>query len=157
MSQRSYTVFLALTVAWLLAATRLYGGAYGFSLVVALVWWTLLVMLVATGAYVILDAPAARVTGWLRRDLALNAVGFLIVLFVLMDGIHGFRHLGLDGAGWIAFAVAALHPVAVDWPHRRHHADDPAGSPVPQYVPGPCVAIDWTLAGFVLGGLILFT
>lgn len=155
MSRRAYTVFLLLTLGWIGGAIRLYGDAYAFSLVETLTWWTLLVMLVATGTYAILDAPAARVSGWLRRDLAVNALLALALLFALLDGAHGFRRLGVDGAGWLAFGVAALHPVLVDWPHRRHHVEDPAGSPVPGYVPVPCVAIDWTLAAFLLLGLIV--
>ncbi|MGH7571243.1 MAG: hypothetical protein ACREMK_05310 [Gemmatimonadota bacterium] len=155
MIRRSYVVFLLLTVAWLVASVQVYGRSYAFDLTAALVWWGLLVMLLAAGYYLIEEAPAARVTGWLKRDLAINTILFLILLFAILDGINGHRWLGLRGAGGIAFGAALLHPVLVDRPHLRHHRHDPAGSPVPQYVPPVCVWIDWTLAGLVLGGMLL--
>ncbi len=155
MIRRSYLAFLLLTLAWLAAGTRIYGRYYGFDLATAIVWWGLLVMLVAAGYYVVQEAPAARVSGWLKRDLAVNTALFVALLYAILDGVNGYRWLGLRGAGWIAFGAALLHPVLVDRPHQRHHRDDPAGSPVPQYVPPACLWIDWTLAALVLVGMLL--
>jgi hypothetical protein len=153
MSGRGYFFFLLLTLAWLTASVRFYGNVYGFGLATAFIWWGLLVMLVATAYYLVQEAPAARVTGWLKRDLVFNAVLFLLLLATILDALNRFQYLSLRAAGWVAFAAAALHPVAVDWPHLRHHRADPAGSPVPQYVPPACVAIDWTLGALLLIGL----
>ncbi|MGH7557201.1 MAG: hypothetical protein ACREMD_05400 [Gemmatimonadota bacterium] len=155
MIRRSYLVFLLLTLAWLVAGVQFYGRSYAFDLAAALVWWGLLVMFLAAGYYLIQVAPAARVTAWLRRDLAINAVLFLVLLGTILDGINGHRWLSLRGAGWVAFGAALLHPILVDRPHHRHHRGDPGGSPVPQYVPPGCLWIDWTLAVLVLGGLLL--
>lgn len=155
MTRRPYLAFLVLTVAWGTASVSLYDRSYGFDLAAALVWWGLLVMLVASGYYVIQDAPAAPVSGWLERDLAINTVLFLVLLFAILDGLNGHRWLGVGGAGWIAFGAALFHPVLVDRPHHRHHREDPAGSPVPQYVPPACLLIDWTLAALVLAGMLL--
>jgi hypothetical protein len=55
----------------------------------------------------------------------------------------------------VAFGAALLHPVLVDRAHHRHHREDPAGSPVPQYLPPACMWIDWTVAGLVLLGILL--
>lgn len=152
MSRRAYGGFLLLTLAWLAAAALVYGARY---LDEAIVWWGLLVMLVAAGYYLIQEAPAARVTGWLRRDLAINALLFLALLFAILDGSFRFPVLGLRAAGWTAFAAAALHPLLVDLPHRRHHAVAPDLSPVPMYVPPACLWIDWTLAVLVGVGQLL--
>jgi hypothetical protein len=153
--RRAYLAFLLLTVAWVMAGVVVYDRAYGFHLAKASIWWGLVIMLVAAGYYLIQEAPAARVSGWLRRDLAINALLFLILLGTILDGINGHVRLGLEGAGWVAFAVALLHPVLVDRAHHRHHREDPAGSPVPQYVPPVCVWIDWTVALLVLLGIRL--
>lgn len=155
MSGRGYVSFLLLTIAWLAGSIILYDAAYLYHLGSAIVWWGLIVMTLATGYYLIQEAPAARVTGWLRRDFALNLVLFLALLFAILDAASRFQILGLRTAGWTALAAAAIHPIAVDWPHLRHHRADPAGSPVPQYIPPACIAIDWTLAVILLGGLLL--
>ena len=155
MSRRAFLAFLLLTVAWLGAWVVAYDVVYGFHLATAIIWWGLIVMLIATGYYAIQEAPAARVTGWLRRDLAINIVLLLALLFAILDGVNRFQHLSLRAAGWFAAAAALLHPLVVDLPHRRHHRRDPAGSPVPQYVPPACVAIDWTVAALVLAALLL--
>ena len=155
MIRRAYLSFLLLTVLWLAAGVGIYGRAQGFDPVTSIVWWGLLVMLVAAGYYLVQEAPAARVSGWLKRDLAINTALFLVLLYAILDGVNGYRWLGLRGAGWIAFAAAVLHPVLVDRPHHRRHRDDPAGSPVPQYVPPACLWIDWTLAALVLGGMLV--
>ena len=55
----------------------------------------------------------------------------------------------------IAFLVAFVHPVLVDQPHANHHREDPAGSPVPQYLPPACAWIDWLTAALLLGALFL--
>jgi hypothetical protein len=153
--RRAYLAFLLLTIGWLMTGVVVYDRAYGFHLAKASIWWGLLIMLIAAGYYLIQEAPAARVSGWLRRDLAINTVLFLILLGTILDGVNGHVWLGLDGAGWVVFAVALLHPVLVDRAHHRHHREDPAGSPVPQYVPPACVWIDWTLALLVLLGIQL--
>ncbi|MDX1623502.1 MAG: hypothetical protein R3199_05935 [Gemmatimonadota bacterium] len=155
MGRRSYVVFWILTVAWMGASALAYEMRYGWFVASALVWWGLVVMAIAGAYYAIQEAPAARVTGWLKRDLAINAAMVLLALFLILDGINGYVHTSLRSAGWIAFAMAAIHPIAVDLPHRRHQRDDPAGSPVPQYVPPACVWIDWTLAGLLLLALAL--
>jgi hypothetical protein len=153
--RRAYLSFLLLTLAWLVAGVVVYDRAYGFHLAKASIWWALLIMLIAAGYYLIQELPAARVSGWLRRDLAINALLFLILLATILDGINGHVLLGLEGAGWVAFGAALLHPVLVDRAHHRHHRDDPAGSPVPQYLPPACWWIDWTVALLVLGGILL--
>ncbi len=112
-------------------------------------------MTMAAVYYVIQEAPAARVTGWLLRDLAINVVLLLVLLLTLLDAIEGSVVLDLRGAGWVALATSFLHPILVDAPHRRHHRADPAGSPVPQYLPDACVAIDWTLTALVVGALVV--
>ena len=155
MIRRAYLAFLLLTVAWLMAGVVVYDRAYGFHLAKASIWWGLVIMLIAAGYYLIQEAPAARVSGWLRRDLAINAVLFLVLLATILDGVNGHVRLGLEGAGWVAFGTALLHPALVDRAHHRHHREDPAGSPVPQYVPPACVWIDWTLALLVLLGIQL--
>ena len=151
---RPYTVFLSLTLLWLGAAIAIYGNAYAYTVTSAIVWWALLVMLIAAGYYVIQDAPAAQVIDWLRRDLMVNAAIFLVLLFVILDASAGFRITNVRIAGWIAFAAAVLHPIVVDWPHRKQHRKSLAGSPIPKYVPDACLAIDWTLAGLVLVALL---
>lgn len=155
MIRRAYLAFLLLTIAWLMTGVVAYDRAYGFHLAKASIWWGLVIMLIAAGYYLIQEAPAARVSSWLRRDLAINAVLFLILLGTILDGINGHVRLGLEGAGWVAFAAALLHPVLVDRAHHRRHREDPAGSPVPQYVPPACVWIDWTTALLVLLGIQL--
>lgn len=155
MSMRAYGAFLLLTVAWTAVAALGYEVPYGWLLANALVWWGLVVMAIAAAYYVIQEGPAARVTPWLKRDFAINVLILLAVLFAILDGAAGWRHLGLETAGWIAFGAAVLHPLAVDLPHKSHHEIDPAGSPVPQYVPLACLWIDWTLAGILLGALLL--
>ena len=155
MIRRAYLAFLLLTLAWLTAGVVVYDRAYGFHLAKASIWWGLVIMLIATGYYLIQEGPAARVSGWLRRDLVINAVLFLILLWAILDGVNGHVRLGLGGAGWVAFGAALLHPLLVDRAHHRHHREDPAGSPVPQYVPPVCVWIDWTVAALVLLGIQL--
>jgi hypothetical protein len=148
--------FVVLTVAWLAIGIALAPGmAYGYTVARLSIWWGLLVMLMATAYYVIQEAPAARVTGWVRRDLALNAGLFFLVAFTLLDGIQGSIVLNLRASGAIAFFVAFVHPVLVDQPHANHHRADPAGSPVPQYLPPACLWIDWLTAALVLGALLL--
>ena len=155
MSRRAYGAFLVLTAAWVAAAAWLYPAPYGWFVAGAIIWWGLLVMLIATGYYLIQEAPAARVTGWIRRDLAINLLLFLALLAAALEGLGGYRRFSLRAVGWIAFAAAVVHPIAVDWPHRRHHRLDPAGSPVPQYVPPACFAIDFTLAALVIAALLV--
>ncbi len=152
---RPYIVFLVLTLLWLGAAVVIYGNAYAYTVTSAIVWWALLVMLIATAYYVIQGAPAAQVIDWLRRDLIVNATIFLVLLFAILDASAGFRITNVRTAGWIGFAAAALHPIVVDWPHRKQHQGSLAGSPVPRYVPDACLAIDWTLAGLVLVALLV--
>ncbi|MCK5439228.1 MAG: hypothetical protein KAI97_04755 [Gemmatimonadetes bacterium] len=152
---RPYIAFLVLTLLWLGAAVVIYGNAYAYTVTSAIVWWALLVMLIATAYYIIQDAPAAQVIDWLRRDLIVNATIFLVLLFVILDASAGFRITNVRTAGWTGFAAAALHPIVVDWPHRKQHQEGLAGSPVPKYVPDACLAIDWTLAGLVLVALLV--
>jgi hypothetical protein len=152
---RPYIAFLVLTLLWLVAAVVIYGNAYAYTVTSAVVWWALLIMLIAAGYYIIQDAAAAQVIEWLRRDLIVNATIFLVLLFAILDASAGFRITNVRIAGWIGFAAAALHPIAVDWPHRKQHRDSLAGSPVPKYVPDACLAIDWTLAGLVLVALLV--
>jgi hypothetical protein len=152
----SVLAFLVLTAAWLAAGIALAPGmAYGYTVARLAIWWGLLVMLMATAYYAIQEAPAARVTGWLKRDLAVNGLLFLLVAFTLVDGIQGSIVLDLRAAGAIAFFVAFVHPVLVDQPHARHHRADPAGSPVPQYLPPACMWIDWLTAALLLGALLM--
>ena len=155
MSRRAYSAFLLLTAGWIAAAAWLYPAPYGWFVAGALVWWGILVMLIATGYYLIQEAPAARVTGWIRRDLAINLVLLLALLAAALEGLGGYRRLSLPAVGWIAFAAAIVHPIAVDWPHRRHHRLDPAGSPVPQYVPPACIWIDFSVAALVLLAVLI--
>lgn len=156
MTRRVVLAFLVLTAAWLAAGIALAPGmAYGYTVARLSIWWGLLVMLIATGYYAIQEAPAARVSGWLRRDLAVNACLFLLVAFTLLDGVQGSIVLDLRASGAIAFFVAFVHPVLVDQPHAKHHRDDPSGSPLPQYVPPACVWIDWLTAALLLGALFL--
>ena len=156
MIRRAVLAFVVLTAAWLGAGIALAPGmAYGYTVARLSIWWGLLVMLMATAYYAIQEAPAARVTGWLRRDLAVNVLLFLVVAFALVDGIQGSIVLGLRAAGAIAFLVAFVHPVLVDQPHANHHREDPAGSPVPQYLPPACMWIDWLTAALLLGALLL--
>lgn len=151
---RPYLAFLGLTLLWLAAAAVVYGNAYAYTVTWVIVWWTLLIMLIATAYYVIQDAPAARVIDWLRRDLIVNAAIFLVLLFAILDATAGFRVIDVRIAGWIGFGAAVVHPVVVDWPHRKQHRNSLAGSPVPKYVPDACLAIDWTLAGLILAALL---
>lgn len=155
MIRRSYAVFLLATAAWMTAAALAYPLPYGWYVASAAIWWALIVMTIATGYYVIQVAPAARVTPWLARDFLINTALLLALLFALLDGSMGWRYLSLPTAGWIAFGAAALHPLAVDLPHKGHHERDPAGSPVPQYLPPACLWIDWTTAALVLGAQVL--
>jgi len=150
LSRLAYGAYLLLTAAWLAGAALLYPVPYGYFVAGAVIWWVLITMLVATGYYAIQEAPAARVTGWLRRDLAVNAILFIVLCAAMMEGLGGYRRLSLEQVGWIAFAVAVIHPIAVDLPHRRHHQADPAGSPVPQYLPPACLWMDATAALLVL-------
>ena len=156
MTRVSVLAFVVLTAAWLAAGIALAPGtAYGYTVARLAIWWGLLVMLMATAYYAIQEAPAARVTGWLKRDLAVNGVLFLLVAFALVDGIQGSIVLNLRSTGAIAFFVAFVHPVLVDQPHAKHHRADPAGSPVPQYLPPACMWIDWLTAALLLGALLL--
>ena len=156
MIRRSVVAFVVLTMAWLATGIALMPGmAYGYTVARLSIWWGLLVMLMATAYYVMQEAPGARVTRWLRRDLAVNAALFFLVAFTLLDGIQGSIVLNLRSSGAIAFFVAFVHPVLVDQPHATHHKEDPAGSPVPQYIPPVCVWIDWLTAALVLGALFL--
>jgi hypothetical protein len=155
LSRRAYAAYLLLTTAWIAASAILYPFPYGYFVAGAIIWWGLVTMVIATGYYVIQEAPAARVTGWLRRDLAVNGILLLALLAAMMEGLGGYRRLSLQGVGWIAFAAAVIHPIAVDWPHRRHHRADPAGSPVPQYVPPACFWVDGTVAALVLIALLI--
>jgi hypothetical protein len=154
-SRRAYFAYLELKAAWLAAAAFLYPIPYGWFVAGAVIWWGLITMVVATGYYIIQEAPAARVTGWLRRDLLVNVVLALALLAAMLEGLGGYRRLSLQGVGWVAFAAAVIHPLAVDLPHRRHHQADPAGSPVPQYVPPACLWIDATIALLVLVALLV--
>jgi hypothetical protein len=148
--------YVVLTVAWLATGIALAPGmAYPYTVARLSIWWGLLVMLMATAYYAIQEAPAARVTGWIRRDLAINFALFLVVAFTLLDGIQGSIVLGLRASGAIAFFAAFVHPVLVDQPHANHHRADPAGSPVPQYLPPACLWIDWLTAALLLGALLL--
>lgn len=156
MIRRSVVAFIVLTMGWLATGIALMPGmAYGYTVARLSIWWALLVMLMATAYYVMQEAPAARVTRWLRRDLAVNAALFFLVAFTLLDGIQGSIVLDLRASGAIAFFAAFVHPVLVDQPHANHHKADPAGSPVPQYIPPVCVWIDWLTAALVLGALFL--
>ena len=156
MIRRSVVAFVVLTMAWLATGIALMPGmAYGYTVARLSIWWALLVMLMATAYYVMQEAPAARVTRWLRRDLAVNAALFFLVAFTLLDGIQGSIVFNLRSSGAIAFFVAFVHPVLVDQPHANHHKADPAGSPVPQYIPPVCLWIDWLTAALVLGALFL--
>ena len=155
MSRRAYGAYLVLTAAWIAAAGFFYPNVYGWFVAGAVIWWVLITMVIATGYYAIQEAPAARVTGWLRRDLLVNGALFVVLCAAMLEGLGGYRRLSLTGVGWIAFAAAVIHPLAVDLPHRRHHRVDPAGSPVPQYVPPACLWIDATAALLVLGAILL--
>ena len=156
MIRRAVLGYVVLTAAWLAAGVVLTPGmAYGYMVARLSIWWGLLVMLMATAYYGIQELPAARVTGWIRRDLTLNFTLFLLVAFTLLDGIQGSIVLGLRASGAIAFLVAFVHPVLVDQPHANHHRTDPAGSPVPQYLPPACMWIDWLTAALILGALFL--
>ncbi len=155
MSKRAYGAFLLLTLAWTAAVALAYEVPHGWLLADGLIWWALVVMAIASGYYLIQEAPAARVTPWLKRDFAINLLILLGVLFAILDGAAGWRYLGLEAGGWIALTAAVVHPLAVDLPHKSHHEIDPAGSPVPQYVPPACLWIDWTLAAMVAGALWL--
>lgn len=150
MSRRAFGAFLLLTAGWLAAGRWVYGSGVG----VAIVWWGLLVMWAAAAYYVIQEGPAAGVTRWLRRDFAVNVVIAVACLYALLDGANGFSRLGVAGAGWIALAAALVHPFAVDLAHRRRHAADPAGSPVPRYVPPACFWIDGTVAAGLVVALV---
>lgn len=155
MTSRAYVAFLLLSAGWIAGAALAYEMPYGWRMAEAVIWWGLIVMAMATAYYLIQEAPAARAKAWLKRDSAVNAALLLAVLFAMLDGVAGWSRLGLDGAGWVALAAAFLHPLAVDLPHRSHHESDPAGSPVPRYVPPVCVWIDWTLAALLAGALFL--
>jgi accessory gene regulator protein AgrB len=154
--RRAVLAFLVLTAAWLGVGIALVPGmAYGYTVARLSIWWGLLVMMMAPAYYAIQELPAARVSRWLRRDLAVNLLLFLVVAFALVDGIQGSIVLGLRVSGAIAFLVAFVHPVLVDQPHANHHRRDPAGSPVPQYLPPACMWIDWLTAALLLGALLL--
>lgn len=131
------------------------GMTYGYTAARLAIWWALLVMLMATAYYAIQEAPAARVTRWLARDLAVNGFLFLVIAFTLLDGVQGSIVLDLRASGWIALVVALLHPAVTDRAHLLHHREDPAGSPVPQYVPPTCIWIDWTTAALAAAALFL--
>jgi hypothetical protein len=154
--RRAVISYVLITAMWLAAGIALTPGmAYGYTVARLSIWWGLLVMLMATAYYAIQELPAARVSGWIRRDLAINALLFAVVAFTLLDGIQGSIVLGLRGSGAIAFLAAFVHPVLVDQPHANHHRDDPAGSPVPQYLPPACLWIDWLTAVLLLCALLL--
>ena len=156
MIRRAVLAFLVLTAAWLGVGIALVPGMpYGHTVARLSIWWGLLVMLMATAYYAIQELPAARVSRWLRRDLVVNVLLFLVVAFALLDGIQGSIVLSLRASGAIAFLVAFVHPVLVDQPHASHHRADPAGSPVPQYLPPACMWIDWLTAALLLGALFL--
>ncbi len=156
MIRRAVLYYVVLTMAWLAAGIALTPGmAYGYTLARLSIWWGLLVMLMATAYYGIQELPAARVTGWLKRDLAINALLFVLVAFTLLDGIQGSIVFSLRASGAIAFLAAFVHPVLVDQPHANHHREDPAGSPVPQYLPPACWWIDWLTAALIVGSLFL--
>ena len=156
MIRAAVVAFVVFTLAWLAAGVALTPGmAYGYTVARLSIWWALLVMMMATAYYVFQEAPAARVTGWIRRDLAINFGLFLLVAFTLLDGIQGSIVFDLRVAGAIAFFAAFVHPVLVDQPHANHHRADPAGSPVPQYMPPACLWIDWLTAALVLAALFL--
>ena len=74
MSRRAYVAYLLLTAAWLAGAAFLYPIPYPWFVANAIVWWGLLTMAIATGYYIIQEAPAARVTGWIRRDFLVNGI-----------------------------------------------------------------------------------
>jgi hypothetical protein len=154
--RRAVIAYVVITAAWLAAGIALTPGmAYGYTVARLSIWWGLLVMLMATAYYAIQELPAARVSGWIRRDLAINALLFAVVAFTLLDGIQGSIVLSLRSSGAIAFLAAFVHPVLVDQPHAKHHREDPAGSPVPQYLPPACLWIDWLTAAFILVALLL--
>jgi hypothetical protein len=154
--RRAVIAYVVLTAAWLAAGIALTPGmAYGYTVARLTIWWGLLVMLMATAYYAIQELPAARVTGWIRRDLAINVLLFAVVAFTLLDGIQGSIVLGLRSSGAIAFLAAFVHPVLVDQSHAAHHREDPAGSPVPQYLPPACLWIDWLTAAMLIGALFL--
>lgn len=145
--------FLALTGVWVAVAVSVFGDVH--TVATAIIWWTLLIMAMAAAYYILQDRPAARVNGWIRRDLWINRVLFLVLMLAILDGTAGFGKLGWRGAGWIGFVAAFLHPLIVDRPHHHHHREDPAGSPVPQYIPPACLVIDWMLAALTLGAVVL--
>ena len=156
MIRTAVVAYIMLTIAWLATGIALTPGmAYGYTVARLSIWWALLVMMMATAYYGIQEAPAARVTSWIRRDLAINFALFFLVAFTLLDGIQGSIVLSLRASGAIAFFAAFVHPVLVDQPHANHHRVDPAGSPVPQYLPPACLWIDWLTAALVLGALFL--
>ena len=110
-------------------------------------------MLMATAYYVMQEAPAARVTRWLKRDLAVNAALFFLLAFTLLDGIQGSIVLDLRASGAIASSwrsstlcsSTSRTPTTIG-PIRR--------SPVPVR-PARSVWIDWLTAALVLGALFL--
>lgn len=156
MIRTAVLAYVVLTVIWLAVGIALAPGmAYGYTVARLSIWWGLLVMLMATAYYGIQELPAARVTGWIRRDLAINLILFAIVGFTLLDGIQGSVVFDLRASGAIAFLAAFVHPVLVDQPHAKHHREDPAGSPVPQYLPPACLWIDWLTAALLIGALFL--
>ena len=102
MIRRAVLGYVVLTAAWLAAGIALSPGmAYGYTVARLSIWWGLLVMLMATAYYAIQEWPAAWVTGWLKRDLAINVLLFLVVAFTLLDGIQGSIVLGLRPSGAI--------------------------------------------------------